>query len=741
MSNVRNVFACLVHENQECVIDLVRNLRFLDPDSVILLYNGGNSHELLNRHFPFERYGVVVHPAPRQVAWGVLHPFALDSMTWALENEVFDTLTIVDSDQLLTRHGYSEYLRRHLAASENIGVLGSSAIVQTAGTRVGPAEVAHREFELWRPLLRKFPRGEEKFVHWCFWPSTVFLADAVRDLTHLFATNHLLQEIMKRTCIWASEEVILPTLVALLGYKVEINPASLDFVRYRVSYDSHQIECALEREDVYWMHPVPRQYADPLRKRIREQFDQYGRKLGAGYATRQANPTTSPGLLLTIPILERMHSIEGWLEDKEADLLIASVIDALRNFPEAPNIVEIGSYCGRSTVVLGCAVKAADGLRGASICAIDPHDGRVGALDRGIEQVEPSLDKFQNNITAAGLTTLVETVRSDPLNVLWGRPICFLLIDGLHDYPNVARDFYHFEPWVVVGGYVAFHDYADYYPGVVTFVDEILNGGAYERVCCAASLIVLKKSGKAARVEVEIIRVEPLISCIMPTANRRAFVPNAIRYFLRQDYANRELLILDDGSDSVSDLIPDDPRIRYVYLQDRRTLGAKHNLACQHARGDLIAHWDDDDWYARWRLSYQVAELLKHPPMTLVGLSRVLFYRPWDRCAWEYVCPSELFPWVCGNTLCYRKEFWKRNPFPDLDEGADTVFVSHLDRTCVISLANNRWLVAIVHSGNTSSKRTDDLAWRPVIAAEVRNLLASDIFLYDTSFGSAKVGT
>jgi len=37
---------------------------------------------------------------------------------------------------------------------------------------------------------------------------------------------------------------------------------------------------------------------------------------------------------------------------------------------------------------------------------------------------------------------------------------------------------------------------------------------------------------------------EPLVSCIMPTANRRAFVPHAIRYFLRQDYAQRELVVL-----------------------------------------------------------------------------------------------------------------------------------------------------------------------------------------------------
>jgi hypothetical protein len=41
----------------------------------------------------------------------------------------------------------------------------------------------------------------------------------------------------------------------------------------------------------------------------------------------------------------------------------------------------------------------------------------------------------------------------------------------------------------------------------------------------------------------------PLVSCIMPTNNRRTFVPKAIEFFLRQDYPNRQLIIIDDGSD------------------------------------------------------------------------------------------------------------------------------------------------------------------------------------------------
>jgi len=82
----------------------------------------------------------------------------------------------------------------------------------------------------------------------------------------------------------------------------------------------------------------------------------------------------------------------------------------------------------------------------------------------------------------------------------------------------------------------------------------------------------------------------PLVSCIMPTKDRRPFAQRAIELFQRQDYPNRELVIVDDGKDRIADLVGGDDRIRYVPLDRRLTLGAKRNLACQHARGSLIAH-------------------------------------------------------------------------------------------------------------------------------------------------------
>jgi glycosyltransferase involved in cell wall biosynthesis len=216
---------------------------------------------------------------------------------------------------------------------------------------------------------------------------------------------------------------------------------------------------------------------------------------------------------------------------------------------------------------------------------------------------------------------------------------------------------------------------------------------------------------------------QPLVSCIMPTANRRRFVPQAIRCFERQDYPHRELIILDDGADPIQDLVPQDPRITYLRLTGRRTLGAKRNQACQMARGDVIVHWDDDDWMASWRLAYQVEGLAGRPRPSASGLSSVYFcHRRGDR-AWLYVHPAGHRPWIAGGTMCYHKSLWQQYPFPEIDEGEDTRFVWSLPATAIVALPDSRFYVATVHDANTSPKRTADPRWQPRPPSEIRAIL------------------
>lgn len=711
---IRNIFACLVHESRDCVLDLVRNLYSLDPHSTILLYNGGLDQDLLGSSFPASRYGAVVHPSPRRMEWGRLHDFALDCMEYAIGNLSFDALTIVDSDQLATREGYSEFLRAALEQRPSVGLLSNVPAVLPSTCQIGPVLAAFQEVDLWRPLLQRFAGGEEKFAHWSFWPSTVFTRDAARDLVRIFRDDTQLQEIINRTQIWATEEVILPTITALLGYEIARNPCSYDFIKYREVFSPGHVETALSRPDVFWLHPIPRELQDPLRRQVRSAF--------GDYADAAELYSKTPGLVRALPILQRMKRIEGWFEEEEGDLLIAATKEAIASLPVGSAIVEVGSFCGRSTVVLGSVVQAL----GASsrVFAIDPHDGKVGAADQGLQLCPPTREIFSRNMLLNGLARIVEAIPKRSTEVVWDKPIGLLLIDGLHDYNNVSLDFQHFDKWVLCGGYVVFHDYADYYPGVQKFVRELIAAGRYQKVDAAQSLIVLRKQDQGSQAAIAV--AESLVSCIMPTANRRAFVPRAIRQFLRQDYVNSELIVIDDGEDSVADLIPSHPRIRYTRLPSRITMGRKHNLACEIARGDVIVHWDDDDFHADWRISYQVRELLQHGVSTLCGLARIYFFEPRSGQAWEYIYPSESRPWVSGATFCYYRTFWEQHRFPDMNEGADTVFVWNLHGVDVVAHPEHRFYVAIVHATNTSIKKTDDPLWHPLPGPQVRSLMGEE---------------
>ncbi|MHC4167166.1 MAG: class I SAM-dependent methyltransferase [Planctomycetota bacterium] len=216
-----------------------------------------------------------------------------------------------------------------------------------------------------------------------------------------------------------------------------------------------------------------------------------GEKAARDVSGQPGKANAKTGLLLARPIMTLMNKVEGWLEEDEADLLMASCHKVLADIPHTNSIVEIGSYCGRSTIVLGSVVKAVNPE--AKVYAIDPHGGRVGALDNGIMKEEPTLERFRHNIAAAGLNENVEIVRKHSFEVAWNKEISLLLIDGLHDYVNVSRDFFHFEPWIIDRGYILFHDYADYYPGVKAFVNEILASGRFREILCVNSMIAVQK--------------------------------------------------------------------------------------------------------------------------------------------------------------------------------------------------------------------------------------------------------
>jgi len=107
--------------------------------------------------------------------------------------------------------------------------------------------------------------------------------------------------------------------------------------------------------------------------------------------------------------------------------------------------------------------------------------------------MRPTFERFQHNLAAAAVADVVEPIRQRSYDVPWRLPIALLFVDGLHDHASVARDFFHFEPYLGNGSYVAFHDCDDNYPGVRAFVAGLTAEGSFKEVARAASLVVLQK--------------------------------------------------------------------------------------------------------------------------------------------------------------------------------------------------------------------------------------------------------
>lgn len=152
--------------------------------------------------------------------------------------------------------------------------------------------------------------------------------------------------------------------------------------------------------------------------------------------------------------LAAIAGVEGWLSEDQARRLSEA---ATRVRPPG-RIVEIGSFRGRSTIVLRRAAEP-----GVEVVAIDPHGGG----DRGPQEISPDATRgdqdhraFHANLEEAGVADGVRHVRrmSDEAHVDVDGPIDLLYIDGAHRYRPARTDIEQWGARVRPGGTMLVHD-------------------------------------------------------------------------------------------------------------------------------------------------------------------------------------------------------------------------------------------------------------------------------------------
>ena len=176
---------------------------------------------------------------------------------------------------------------------------------------------------------------------------------------------------------------------------------------------------------------------------------------------------------------------------------------ALAVDPQQP-MLEIGSYCGKSSVYLGCAARdigtilySIDHHRGSEEHqqGEEYHDERVVDEDGRID----TLPEFRRTIARAGLEKHVIGIVGDSSTVAsyWKTPLSLVFIDGGHSMAAALNDYEGWAPHLIEGGLLAIHDvFEDPAEGgrpPFEIYERALASGAFEEIRTVGSLRVLRR--------------------------------------------------------------------------------------------------------------------------------------------------------------------------------------------------------------------------------------------------------
>ena len=195
-----------------------------------------------------------------------------------------------------------------------------------------------------------------------------------------------------------------------------------------------------------------------------------------------------------------INSVKGFLDPLEG----AALYRAGRQMSALGLCVEIGSYCGKSTVYLGTACQQA----GGTLVAIDHHRGSE-ENQPGEEYFDPdlddgaggmsSLDLFRDTLARAALEdTVVPILATSQMaaKIVTG-PLALVFIDGGHSLPAALADYRNWGARVMRGGLLAIHDvfpnHADGGRPPHDIYKLALHSGLFEDVEAVKSLRILRR--------------------------------------------------------------------------------------------------------------------------------------------------------------------------------------------------------------------------------------------------------
>lgn len=225
--------------------------------------------------------------------------------------------------------------------------------------------------------------------------------------------------------------------------------------------------------------------------------------------------------------------VRGWLTQTEGE--------CLADLARGKDVLEVGSYCGRSTI---CMAQVANRIE-----CVDPFDARSVASEPA-----DTLTEFSGNVARYGLREKVKVHCGVFADVSPAGPFDLVFIDGAHDEASVAHDVKRAMTLLRRGGLLAFHDYRKspgendgrWDPGVTAVVDGLVSRGAR----------LVKRAGTVAVVcpdwSPTVIDESPVISPVAPSESpEEVRLPMSEKLYAKLGRANERIDDLDAAYDSL----------------------------------------------------------------------------------------------------------------------------------------------------------------------------------------------
>ncbi|NGP76782.1 glycosyltransferase family 2 protein [Balneolaceae bacterium YR4-1] len=198
----------------------------------------------------------------------------------------------------------------------------------------------------------------------------------------------------------------------------------------------------------------------------------------------------------------------------------------------------------------------------------------------------------------------------------------------------------------------------------------------------------------------------PLVSCLIVTADREALLRRSLHSYKNQTYPNTELVIVDNGHEPIQSLLDEfsSEEVQYIRIDpsEEMVLGDLRNISLSEAKGDYLICWDDDDWFHPKRIEIEFKTLQEgYDACCLTGN---LFHIDTEEFM-EHPYRGSL-PKGSPSSIMHKKSSDIR--YPSLPRKEDTVYLEkwrNKKKYKRLDLSYSYLFVRVFHGSNVSSKK------------------------------------